>query len=353
MSMTQTKILMTAPKALYCYTYKAGQKWLIPDTARAKERAIELGAKEWDALLFHRLDENRRPSPWRIGDFSCRIKLLPSFSQTGLCRIVEYIERCLLENAGLSNVDCARFIYVNSRSLDMTLPLFSFSLPYASLFRRYYYIALVEHMKALANAFHFDDVDISYSGRLTAPNTKTLDRRYAISINLQDLLSQRHNLIGAAEIHRYSTCISRNGFIDSEICGSLLTRAKSLHEAHTASSCARLEWNARGTHCPFRPLISEDGAVSCGPNTSARAVKCAIKLTGWLQRDGIVEFRRRDALRAVDGSFTLDTGVDEALRLMTAHGYLIQCPLPTYSFGGRPPSPWYVVNPAVFVSGAK
>jgi hypothetical protein len=98
---------------------------------------------------------------------------------------------------------------------------------------------------------------------------------------------------------------------------------------------------------PFVPLISPNAASGCDANYSVAGLKCAIRLIAWCRSNKVYEFRQRNALQAVDGTFTLDYGVSEGLAILQSHGYLRECPFPRFSYRGRRPR-WFVVNPSLF-----
>lgn len=93
-------------------------------------------------------------------------------------------------------------------------------------------------------------------------------------------------------------------------------------------------------------LINERGEISCGMGHSNDGVKCAITLESRFRQKRIEEFTQRDALRAVDGTFTLDCGVEEALRILVATGHILECPDLSPKSNGRRPT-WFLVNPEV------
>jgi len=100
----------------------------------------------------------------------------------------------------------------------------------------------------------------------------------------------------------------------------------------------------------IRPLINERGEIGCGMGHSNDGVKCAITLESRFRQKCIVEFTQRDALRAVDGTFTLDCGVEEALRILVATGHILECPDLSPKSNGRRPT-WFLVNPEVLRQG--
>lgn len=76
-----------------------------------------------------------------------------------------------------------------------------------------------------------------------------------------------------------------------------------------------------------------------------QTVKCAISILQKMLTRRIMEFQARDAHRLVRGSFRTITEVESGLRLLKEHNFLIQCKFPEYSYPGRRPSPWFLVNP--------
>jgi hypothetical protein len=109
---------------------------------------------------------------------------------------------------------------------------------------------------------------------------------------------------------------------------------------------------------PRRPqpecVIDPPSASMCSTVHAESASKCARKLLAWILDRHLLEFGRRNALRAVDGSERLrgksgnGGGVEDALRILIAGSYIQQCPSPPSAYACKRPSPWYLVNPALY-----
>jgi hypothetical protein len=97
---------------------------------------------------------------------------------------------------------------------------------------------------------------------------------------------------------------------------------------------------------PLMPLVDPRGLPYC-PGSTMRGVKCAVRLLAWINGDGITEFRRRDALRAVDGTFSLSDGAEEALGILSRHGAIRECAPLGGGTPGRKSGTWWIVNPSV------
>jgi hypothetical protein len=76
-------------------------------------------------------------------------------------------------------------------------------------------------------------------------------------------------------------------------------------------------------------------------------LKYTRKLLAWISERQIVEFGKRNAERALDepldGESGEGGGVEDALRILIAGGFIKKCPSP--SSGYKRPSPWFLVNP--------
>jgi len=72
--------------------------------------------------------------------------------------------------------------------------------------------------------------------------------------------------------------------------------------------------------------------------------KCAISILRKIFNHGIFEFTERDAHRLVRGSFSTIHEVNSALQLLEKHNFLTRFELGDYSYLGRRPGPWFLLN---------
>jgi hypothetical protein len=73
----------------------------------------------------------------------------------------------------------------------------------------------------------------------------------------------------------------------------------------------------------------------------------ARRVLGWIEAKGLTEFSVRDAFEALKGHFGRVERLRPALALLVEHYYIRKCDAPPRRGPGRPPSPRYLINPAV------
>ena len=347
----QRKILQEAPKFRYYYLPETRERQLIPDAdndtdrAAARKYALNWGATHFSARSFYRFEVDGQPSPHQFGDFYCRLTAQRFDALTAIRRMLLLAEALAFCKLRISVQQSVRFTYLGEWRLGMTIPAAVFGLEGGSPVLRDYYLVLAEEMRKWAVEFGFGDIEISHDDGIDVENCQLSHGAYAVPLMWDELAAMcEGGSLQAILSPRSAPSIAFRERINTEVHFDVMCEAKSRWTARRkAGGAPKREWPT------LRPLIDDTGASACGSAHSEAAVKCAIKLlAGWFRPRGISEFRRQNALRAVGGSFTLDNGVADALQILMAHNYLQECPFPAYRYPGRRPSPWYLVNPAVF-----
>lgn len=344
----QKAILRAAPRYLYFYREAECGQGIIPDTAKARRWAVEQGGVEFDAFPFHRFDAGGTPRRLGPADFSFRVSHYRYSLATLVARAHEMLRATFERHFQLPDTSFLRATYVDERAIQLDIPYaffdFDDEIPY---FFPEFYKTLSASLRAWTGELGFGEVHIVHPDRVAASNGRRPNGRCAVSMAWDDfrMLAARASggELGAPRTVVNHSCPYR---IDKGMKDDLLgATRRAINQRYRVprgvAGQGRL-WR------PLTPLIDASGAVTCSVALSDRAVRCAIKLTAWFRSCGVTEFRRRDALRAVDGSFTLTDGVADALAVLIAHGYLMECPFPPYAYSGKRVSPWFVVNPEVF-----
>jgi hypothetical protein len=189
------------------------------------------------------------------------------------------------------------------------------------------------------------NVNLYFDGSIDAANTCISQGIYAVPFRLGEIETANSlDSLVRNERHDYGWHWPI-GRMNPDILRSL----KALARARTT-----LAKNPAWPRSPQPECLIGPSAVSmCGPEHADSASKCARKLIAWISDRRIVEFGRRNALKALDGSEHLrgksgnGGGVEDALRILIAGAYIQKCPSPPSDYACKRPSPWYLVNPAL------
>ncbi|MBP2312941.1 hypothetical protein [Azospirillum soli] len=347
----QTRILRGAPRYLYFYRNVNWGNGLIPDTPKARQWAVEQGARLFDAVPLYRFEVDGTPQRWGPGNFSFRVSRYPDRLPVLTARVSEMLNTVLRRRLNVPETSFLRATYIGEQDVEIGFPHAFFSLEENFQHLAEFHKAFAESFKVWARDLGFGDVCIKHRPCVVADNCTQPDGRRAISMPWDEFCSLSAQGIGSAlDVPRPVPGIPCRHHIGSANKCELVTIALS-----AVSKRQRLDttaFSATTGDCrawrPLIPLLDASGVSACSSAFPERTVRCAIKLVAWLRSCGVTEFRRRDALRAVDGTFTLNKGVADALTVLIAHGHLKECPFPPYSYPGKRASPWFIVNPAVF-----
>ncbi len=332
-SARQCKIYKSAPRYRTVVLPHAGggrrrQVRLIPDSSKSLLRALSEEAKaDFGLLSFCRSDCDWAPPKHLFGDFICRIKAdSRSVDVLSVDTMASLLHNILVSVMGLG--DSADYqVKVDTDALVLRVFDVALGLEGGSHILNHLYTALAHEIENAISSFVPVEVALSH----VVPG--------AVLFALEE---ERSLSCGYCSGH-FS---DRSGGVGTRRDDAFLRKVWSTAERMwlTQQALMRMKplcWEA------VTPLVDPRGLSNC-PGATMRGLKCAIRLRAWINGDGIVEFRRRDALRAVDGSFTLGDGVEEALSILSQHGVIRECPPFGGNTPGRKPGAWWIVNPSVF-----
>lgn len=291
---TQKQIFKEAPRYRSFYTCDLWRGY-VHDTENGRATAISQGATHFAPLTFHRLDPGGNPAFSRWGCFYYQFRTKHNFEAA-----ISEIRRVYLRDQGnsIQATEKAGFTY------DLYIPSWLFP-----------YEAFQSNLHLHYNTFskHLT----SFWGRLGL-----------------EVVRRGPSNIPAEYKHLFREAPNERIFIPSSLHAETLRVMRSPPPPESP------------IFPPIKPLTNSVGEIACGQGHSVAGVKCAITLLAYFRAGKIEEFTQRDASRAVTGTFTLDFGVLEALRILVATGHIVKCPeLFPLSTGGR--SHWFLVNPGI------
>lgn len=341
MNTTQRKILFEAPKFRLFYCRGDRKKGLIPDSRKGRQWALAQGATHFSALSFNRPDGTGLPPAWRWGDFYFRL----SDQQRSLSQIKAALEHAVYR---ILRIDPAsvKATYLGPQAVGITLPGTFFQNTPEMPARLDHYSALARILKRWvegnnSKAPHPNRTSLRfhYHALMDAENRALPIGGYAVPMPLDEFLIMSE---GDLVIRSTKPCDLGEFGYGRSISPDFLTMVHD--EARSTLPCLT---PAEPDRLPHIPLVAPNGTSTCATHYSFDGGKCAIKLVNWCRSKGVSEFSQRNVLRKFDGSFTLDSGISEALDILLSHGHVRECLFPNFSYPGRRPR-WFVVNPSVF-----
>jgi len=351
----QKGIIVSASRFVFYYVNLRPQS-IIPDTEKARQWAVEKhGATHFSQFSFHRLNPDKTPGDYKVGNFYCTIRA-KNGRDTINKDLFDFIIHLLQVSFRLDGVAPCRLIYLGRHQIGLTIPATCFGIDHGGEILPYLYKAALKLMSDTSDQLHFDHWDIQMSGRVDIENKLLAPGTYAVPFLLgETVLDSEFSAINISREPRVAPVAAwaRIAKWDQRIHQEILQKL-------TIAANYALQQEAGRTKNPTRhrlePLMQMSdplfGVSACSPDHLFDAVSCARKLVAVICQRRIFEFRRRHAHTFVRGNLNGKArnggGLLDALRILVAHDYLRECPRVTTNHRSKPPSPWYVANPGIY-----
>ncbi|MGE4338520.1 MAG: hypothetical protein AB7E55_21440 [Pigmentiphaga sp.] len=319
---------------------------VVPDTPVGRDRVVAAGAGYFDTLSFLRPDEPWAPPRRFFGDFYGKLSLdtrLIGGEKIGTA-LVDLLCGHLAGRLLWQGFAALRFVHLSFASslIGIKIPAGAFGMAAGSPYLHYVYDTFAEVLTNLITEGKRPGLQVTYSRRVPAPNLDIKSQGFAVQMKCDDIWGKSANdiLLHASEPKEADTPTTTCQFSGDHFC-YILRHAESKWQESLALR-KQPKWLG------ILPILNPCGSTICF--SSPEGIKCAIKLKAWCQTQRVEEFRQRDALVAVDGTFTRDHGVAEALSILEQHNIIRACRRPATNSRGRNSGGWYIVNPGLFTS---
>jgi hypothetical protein len=347
MALTQSRIFQSAPRYRHFYIREhdcPAIGHLIPDTTNARKRALVQGATHFDALTFLRFDETSAPARRLFGDFYCRL-IGHRFAGDDLFQIAASVIPNIFMYPLQADVSAVSITYVNEHVVGITIPASMFGMEDGSPLLDRIYRTFADWLQREVRK-QAPSIFIGYDGSVDAANRPYGNGTFAVPLTWDEYgAASPEKLKQLSRSPREVSPAPSSSRFPKELLSHIENSAGHQHRLAMQSAAGQVMGNPALAWTASSPLVDERGALVC-MGASPEGIKCALRILNWLRFSKISEFRQRDALRTVDGTFTLGYGAGEALNLLTHHAYIRVCEFPEYDYPGRRPSPWYIVSPA-------
>lgn len=349
MSPYQRQIIEDAPRSIFFYT-NARRAGLIPNTPKARQWAVEKrGATHFDMFSFHRLNIDKKPCSYKVGDFYCVIRTKNN-QHIGSSHVLECIIPALSSYFGLGDLSPCKLVFLGRHTLGLSLPARIFGIEHGSDILPYLYKLFCDRLSCFVYGEYPGEFDINFVDRVDAENKNISSNIYAVPFLVGEVESFSSDFLESiSRTPRAAPAVKCSQMIRDDVLMDLKMDARS-QKSNRVKNVVSFQPNqpiALGAPVAETPISN--------PEQEFSAMNCARKLVSRIHTRGIHEFCRRDALRAVSGTQWLNGksgkggGVADALDILVAHGYIKACPFLPIDFPCGRPSPWYVVNPGVYL----
>lgn len=342
----QLAIFRHAPRFVGAYMPEDEQSahpLVIPDTSVARARAAADGASRFDTLSFNRPDEPWAPHRRLFGDFYGLLHPARGYSGEEIrTALVDQLAGTLSGRFQWCDWTAMRFVHLryNSLVIGVKIPAAAFGMEAGSPYLHTIYRRFAEALTNVATGGTRQPFQIEFSDQTVVPNLYRGLDGFAVSMTYDDIHGK-----SASDVRRHASeprdidTLASASLLGGDHFWTVLQEAKNAWEESLATRL-KPEW------LDIVPIFGPHDYASRIPTIDG--TKCAMKLKAWMQAQDVREFRQRDALAAVDGTFTRDHGVAEALNILEQHNVVRTCSRPATRYPGRPPGDWYIVNPKLF-----
>jgi hypothetical protein len=341
----QARIVANAPKFRYFRVPGMYRDFLIPDTDSGRGLAIRSGAAVISAFPIYRFDVDGKAVHSLRGDLYFRLLFSRGYAAENRLRALRLFREVFEFRLRVWDCSFIRLTYLGNRKIGVTIPHEYFGMWGQSAQLPRFYDMFLARVRQLVIESGFADITIHRSGWVDVENRRLMEGTNAVPFAWDEFNCMSElDYARAVRSPREVPPIPCRAGLESNL-GSELQR-----QASPPGYTDPEQQRQRGLRCVLsKPLIDAGtGALACGLGYDDGSAKCALRLEAWWRREGIEEFRGRDACRAVDGTYK-EVIVGQALRILIAHGYVQECPFPPYSHPGRRPSAWFLVNPKVSI----
>lgn len=316
---------------------------VVPDTHACRDRVAAAGAGYFDTLSFLRPNEPWAPPRRFFGDFYGKICLAPGIAcgeKIGTV-LVDLLSGVLFSRFHWLDSSTLRFVHLSfdSSVVGVKIPAAAFGMEAGSPYLHEVYEIFAKVLTDLAVAdWRTRQMKITFSSRTPASNSNLGSHGFAVQMTCVDMYEK-----SAESIRQYASA-PKEADTPTTTCQFSGDRfSYILREAESKGRESLVRRKKQGWL----------GILPCGSticSSSPDGIKCAIKLKAWCQTQKVEEFRQRDALVAVDGVFTRDHGVADALSILEQHNIIRACRRPATNSRGRNSGNWYIVNPGLFTA---
>lgn len=318
---------------------------LIQDTPNARKRALAAGAVYFDTLSFLRREYSLAEERRYFGDFYCVISRhndLPI--ERFLYNVSDDIPNNLMIRFNLEDIRAFSFLYLSYEGnvIGIRISAAAFGMLNGAPFLHEIYHNFSKSLLAPPTFSSRPRMEVQYTPFMDAPNRRLPLGEHAVPLTQEEIhgaslddLRQLASIPREIPPLKCARSMGNREFLQIQAQGEAQGRKKLTDHG---SKSAKPHWPSH------TPLIKPSGTPS-DPDVSGNDIKCALHLSEWIRRRGIREFRQRDALKAVDGTFKRDSGVVQALIILQNHNVISVCEPLVPTLPGRPVGPWFIVNP--------
>ena len=337
----QEKIYESKRTFLYYHT-RQQKKILIPDTLKARQKAIKNGAVAFDTLSFFRHPDKKFPPPRKSGDCYIVIRDEEDNNDATKSQRHRFIKEIIFRFLTYHKINLQHIAF-NKHNFDE----FGFQIPswLLGLENGHFYLTDIYRHIAIKltgvckYSYGLKDFTIKYNSLIEADMSIRCNRPKILTAeeftlhNYKDFMNLSIEPHEAIHFSQPQEPRRRQRIIMDIIL-------------KVFKNGTQKEIFSRHTWPPSIPLKNDYLVAKSSPAT----IKCALMIFRKVTDLGIWEFQARDAHRLVRGTFKKIDEVKRGLDMLAEHHFLLRSDFPRYSYPGRRPSEWYIVNPTAAIT---